>query len=686
TSTGGALSIAANRLSHRFDLRGASLSVDTACSSSLVALDLACAALRSNECDMALVGGVNAILTPDVTVTFSRASMLSPDGRCKTFDARANGYVRGEGAVMVVLKPVARALADEDRIHAIIRATAVNQDGQTTTITVPSLNAQIAMLKEVCRRAAVNPAQVGYVEAHGTGTPVGDPIEAEAIGQVFGKRHHDAEPCLLGSIKTNIGHLESAAGVTGLIKAVLCVKHGMIPPHLNFETPNPNIDFGKLGIEVCTNLRVFPERTFPRIAAVNSFGFGGTNACAVIQQPPPRPVKTPDGERSGWPMLLPLSAANRNALEAMAGDVADKLAEGTNLPDVAGTLALRRSHLDHRMVAIAHERDGAVAMLRSFADKTPHERVVSGRRRAEPRVAFVFTGQGAHWWAMGRGLLENDPVFRKTVEECDEEFRALSGFSIIAELTASQEKSRLDQTIYTQPATFALQVGLAARWKAWGVTPSAVVGHSIGEMAAAHICGALTLRDAVKVVYHRSRLQEQTRLQGGMAAVGLSAVATGALLEDMHCNLEIAAINAPELVTIAGSRHELERLLAELAASHREVFTRLLRVDYAFHSQQMDPFEEELRANLAGIVSRRPEIAMFSTVSGQTIEADELSEEYWWRNMRWPVLFKNAVEALLDADFDTFVELGAHPALAAPLRSCLAHRGRDGTIVASLHR
>jgi amino acid adenylation domain-containing protein len=686
TSTGGALSIAANRLSHRFDLRGPSLSVDTACSSSLVALDIACAALRSGECDMALVGGVNAILTPDVTITFSRASMLSPDGRCKAFDARANGYVRGEGAAMVVLKPLGRALADEDRIHAVIRATAVNQDGQTTTITVPSLKAQIEMLQEACRRAAIDPAQIGYVEAHGTGTPVGDPIEAAAIGQVFGRPSAGTGPCIMGSIKTNIGHLEPAAGVTGLVKAALCVKHGMIPPHLNFETPNPNIDFGKLGIEICRNLSVFPERALRRMAVVNSFGFGGTNACAVVQQPPSRTVKRSSGGSATWPMLLPLSAANRSALEGTAGDLADVIEKGTALADAAGTLALRRSHLDHRMVVIASDDTDAAEPLRAFAGKTAHDRVISGRRRADPRVAFVFTGQGAHWWAMGRGLLQHDPVFRQAVEECDEEFRALSGFSIIAELSARQDKSRLDQTIFAQPATFALQLGLAARWKAWGISPGAVAGHSIGEMAASYVCGALTLKDAVTVVHHRSRLQEQTRLQGGMAAVGLSAQAAASLLDDMRSSLEIAAVNAPELVTIAGSRDELQRLLAELSVSRREVFTRLLQVDYAFHSRQMDPFEEELRANLQGIVSRRPEIAMFSTVTGRPIEPEELSDVYWWRNMRNPVLFKDAVEAILDQGFNTFVEVGAHPALGPPLRSCLAHHGRDGTVVASLHR
>ncbi len=287
---------------------------------------------------------------------------------------------------------------------------------------------------------------------------------------------------------------------------------------------------------------------------------------------------------------------------------------------------------------------------------------------------------------MGRGLLECDAVFQRAVEECNEEFRALSGISITSELKASQEKSRLDETIVAQPATFALQLGLAARWKAWGVTPTAVIGHSIGEMAASYISGALSLPDAVRVVHHRSRLQEQTRLQGGMAAIGLSAKAVANIIDELQFDLEIAAVNAPELLTIAGGRPELQRFLAELSLSRRDTFTRLLQVDYAFHSRQMDPFEKELRDNLEGVSSRRPDIPMYSTVTGRPIEPDELSGKYWWRNMRCPVLFKDAAEAMIDEGFNTFVELGAHPALTPPLRSCLAHRGREGTVVGSLHR
>src|SRR5436190_16306233 len=688
TSTGSALSIAANRLSHRFDLRGPSLSMDTACSSSMVALDAACAALKSGECDLAVVGGVNAILTPDVTITFSRASMLSPDGRCKSFDSSANGYVRSEGAGVVVLKPLARARADGDRIHAIVLATAVNQDGRTETITVPNVNAQMALLQDVCRRGAIDPSHVRYVEAHGTGTPVGDPIEAEAIGAVFGRRGSGDgdDPCLLGSIKSNIGHLEPAAGIAGLIKATLCVEMGQIPPSLHFETPNPNIRFRELGIEVAATLRPFPETGLPRLAAVNSFGFGGTNACAIVQQAPAFSGSTRVERDQTWPVLLPISAVSEPALAAAASRLADSLENGISLADAAGTLAMRRSHLDYRAVASATSISDAVTSLRAFA-RGPVPEVVSGCRTRQPQMAFVFTGQGAQWWGMGRGLLERDPDFREAIETCDRIFARRAGWSLLEELAASRECAHKDPTFVAQPTLFALQVGLAARWKAWGVKPAAVIGHSVGELAAAYVCGALSLEDALAVVYHRSRLQERARLQGGMAAIGLAPQDAQRLIEENRLDLEVAAVNAQELVTVAGPRQDIERLLGKLrnnGSSH--VFGQLLNVDYAFHSRQMDPFEQELRASLREIVSAQPSVPMFSTVSGSRVNANDLTADYWWRNMRQPVLFQTGIEALIDAGLDTFLELGPHATLSGPIRDCLARSGRDGIAIASLQR
>src|SRR5262245_8507984 len=678
-ATGGALSIVANRLSHRLDLRGPSLAIDTACSSSLVALDAACTALLTGECDATMVGGVNVMLTPDVTITFSRASMLSPDGRCKAFDARANGYVRGEGAGIVILKLLSRALLDRDRIHAVIRGTAVNQDGHTSTITVPSRDAQIAMLRQACARAGVRPGHIGYVEAHGTGTAVGDPIEASAIGTVFGEGRMGEGACVFVSIKTNIGHLEPAAGIAGLIKAALCVRQGEIPPSLHFERPNPHVDFDGLGIRVQRKLGQWPSGHPSRIAAVNSFGFGGTNACAIVEQPPQPAEPIFDGASPDWwPTLVPVSAASKTVLTTACAHLADRLeVHPCALPDVAGTLALRRSHLDHRVVVAAKSADAAVSALRAFAAGEPSDAVISGRRRTSGlRLAFVFTGQGAQWWGMGRGLLRHDPLFRETVEACDRLFSHRSGWSLLEELARPEDCSRINETVVAQPAIFALQVALAERLAAWGIRPEAVVGHSIGEIAAAYVAGALSLPQAVDVVYHRSRLQERARRQGGMAAVGLGAGRVRNYLEKFDGQLEVAAINGPELVSIAGPRALLDQFVADVGREQADVLCQILRVDYAFHSHQMDAFTGELGDSLRGLRSQAPAVPMFSSVTGEAIHGEELDADYWCRNMRQPVLFKRAIDEVIDAGCGTFLELGAHPSLITPIRACLAGRNR----------
>jgi amino acid adenylation domain-containing protein len=687
-ATGGALSIVANRLSHRLDLRGPSLAIDTACSSSLVALDAGCNALLTGDCDITLVGGVNVMLTPDVAITFSRAAMLSPDGRCKAFDARANGYVRGEGAGIVILKLLSRALLDRDRIHAVIRGTAVNQDGQTSTITVPSRDAQVAMLRQACARANVHPSQIGYVEAHGTGTAVGDPIEANAIGTVFGEGRTAENACVIGSIKTNIGHLEPAAGIAGLIKAALCVREGEIPPSLHFERPNPHIDFDGLGIRVQRKLGPWPILFRPRIAAVNSFGFGGTNACAIVEQPPQpaEPIVAQDST-NWWPTLVPVSAASKTALTTVCAQLAETLdAHPHAFPDVVGTLALRRSHLDHRLVLPAKSVEEALSALRAVAVGETPGTAISGRKSSGRRLAFVFTGQGAQWWGMGRGLLQEDPVFRAAVERCDQLFSQRSGWSLLEQLSRSEDDSRIHETFVAQPAIFALQVALAERLAAWGFQPEAVVGHSIGEIAAAHVAGALSLSQAVDVVYHRSRLQERARWQGGMVAIGLAADRARSYLEKFDGELEVAAINGPELVSIAGPRALLDRLIEDVGREQTDVLCQVLRVDYAFHSHQMDPFTGELRESLRGLRSKAVTTPMFSSVTGAAIHGDELDADYWCRNMRQPVLFKSAIDGAIDAGFDTFLELGPHPSLITPTRACLAERNREGLAVGTLHR
>lgn len=542
------------------------------------------------------------------------------------------------------------------------------------------------MLRKACRSAAIAPDEVGYVEAHGTGTPVGDPIEAEAIATVFGERSSDQPSCLFGSIKTNIGHLEPASGIAGLIKAALCVERGQIPPSINFQTINPNIRLDDRRVDVCRRLVDFPRNNGARISTVNSFGFGGTNACAVLQEapyPPPRPAKP---KQNGYPVLLPISAQSASSLQQNAARIAAGLdREEWPLADLAGTLSLRRTHLTRRAAVIATDFADAAAKLRILADGDTDADVITGRRGADPRNIFVFTGQGAQWWAMGRGLLKDDPDFRASMEECDRLFRAISGWSLMDQFTCGREASRIEQTDVAQPATFALQISLAARWKAWGVRPEAVIGHSIGEIAAAYVAEALSLEDAISIVYHRSRLQERSRFRGGMAALGLRPDEVRRLFHEHQFALEIAAINGPALVTVGGDRDEIDRFL-EFMQARGDVFVRRLQVDYAFHTRQMAPYEEELRLSLASIEPGPTRIPMYSTVTGNVVNGEALDANYWWRNMRDPVQFLTAVNAATDDGFNTFLELGAHPTLVAPVRDCLTQRESIATVVASLHR
>ena len=496
SNTGGTLSIAANRISYCFNFKGPSAIVDTACSSALLAVHLACQSLWSGECGLALAGGVNALLDPNGYIGFTKLSMMSPDGRCKAFDARGNGFVRSEGAGIVVLKPLARALADGDRIHALIRTTAVNQDGRTRSMTVPSQEAQERLLREACRDADIDPTTIQYVEAHGTGTPVGDPIEARALGNALGSNRPADRPLVIGSVKTNIGHLESASGIAGLIKCASSLAHRQIPANLHFETPNPEIPFESLGLRVAARLEPWPETSGPAMAGINSFGFGGLNALAILQEAPP-PSEPPEPTTTDPGVyVVPMSARSPEALMSLAVAYKDYLnpengCEPVSLRDLAYMTSLRRSHHQHRLAVVAHSVTEFVEKLGFLATGEPSNGVVTGRvlSEHEPSVSFVFSGQGPQWWAMGRQLLSQEPVFRAMMERCDEILERELGWSLLKELTAEESQSRMEETAIAQPAIFAVQVALAEVWKSWGVRPTAVVGHSVGEVAAAYTAG-----------------------------------------------------------------------------------------------------------------------------------------------------------------------------------------------------
>jgi acyl transferase domain-containing protein/SAM-dependent methyltransferase/acyl carrier protein len=707
TNTGGALSIAANRISYCLNFTGPSAVIDTACSSALTAVYMGCNSLWKGESTLALAGGVHVLITPGPYLGFSKLAMLSADGRCKAFDARANGFVRSEGAGMVLLKPLSQARADGDRIYALVRSCAINQDGKTSGLTVPSQQAQEELVREACRQAHVPPAQIQYVESHGTGTLVGDPIEARALGAALGEGRAEDNPCIVGSVKTNIGHLEAASGIAGLIKTALALKHRQIPPNLHFEQPNPDIAFDELRLRVPTTLQPWPSTNGgAALAGVNSFGFGGSNAHVLLQEAPAADDKATrwhgdkvNGETTASPChpvtlsprLLPLSARSPDALKALAESYKQFLsAEGAgadvSLADLASTLRYRRSHHDHRIGIVTHSREELLEQLVAVAKAEPHPLVVSDRvsPTQKTNLAFVCSGQGPQWWAMGRQLLSQEPIFRDMIHRCDELIRGCgASWSLVQELSAEESQSRLQETAIAQPAIFAIQVALAAVWKAWGIQPDVVIGHSVGEVAAAHIAGVLSLEDAVRVIYHRGRCMDLAS-GGRMLAVGLSQAEGEALIGPYGDRLSLAAVNSPNSLTISGEAAALEELNAALQP--RQVYCKFLHVNYAFHSAQMDPVRDELLASLEGIQARPATLPIVSTVTGGCIEGPEMGPDYWWQNVRRTVRFADGVERLLEKETNAFLEISPHPVLSSSVAETALGRSKRVKVVASLRR
>ncbi len=687
TGTGNAFSIAANRLSYLFDLRGPSMALDTACSSSLVAVHQACRSLAQGECTVALAGGVNVILSPALAINFSKAGAMAADGRCKSFDARADGYVRGEGAGMVVLKPLHRALADGDRIYATIRGGAVNQDGRTNGLMAPNPHAQEDVLRAAYARTGLDPAQVAYVEAHGTGTQLGDPIEAKALAKVLGAGRAPGDELLLGSVKSNIGHLEAAAGIAGLIKTALVLQHRFVPASLHFETPNPHIPFGDLALRVAAGGQPLPERPAPATAGVSSFGFGGTNAHLVLQAAPtPTP---PAGPVAPGPHVLTVSAATEPALRELAAAYRDRLAGGSGrgpVDDVCRAAAVRRTHLDHRLVCVADTGPGLVDQLAAYRRGEAAPGLVHGRRTLEPDAGavFVFAGQGPRWWPLSSALLAGEPALRGVLERAEAWLSRHVEWSLLGELTAPEGASRLAEPAVAQPALCAVQVAVAELWRAWGVEPAAVVGHSVGEIAAACVAGALRLEDALLVALSRGRVIEGAVGRGSMAVVGQSFDATEEALQAFGIDqVWVSASNGPTSTVLSGERGALARVAERFTAAG--VFCRALaKVNFASHCPQMDPLLEPFRAALDGLSPRPTQIPMVSTVTTEVIAGERLGPEYWTANLRRPVLFDQAIAALVEQGRRAFVEVSGHPMLRAAIDERLLDRA--GVVVSSLDR
>ncbi|MET9297148.1 SDR family NAD(P)-dependent oxidoreductase [Streptomyces sp. NPDC003077] len=671
--SGGALSIVANRLSHFLDLRGPSMVIDTACSSSLVALDRACRTLLEGAGRVAVAGGVNVLAGPEGFVGFSAASMLSRRGRCAAFSAEADGFVRAEGGGVVVLKRLADAVADGDRVHAVIAGTGVNCDGRTAGLALPSSAAQEALLREVYEGTRVSPDDLVYFEAHGTGTAAGDPAEARAIGRALG-RHRAGGRLPIGSVKSNLGHLEPASGMAGLFKALLVLRHGTAPTTLHARPLNPEIDFAGLGL--APTVEPVALRPRPRAAVgVNSFGFGGVNAHAVLTAPPASPPAAPPVT---GPLPVTVSARSATALKELAARVSARLRQAApeEFYDLAHTSTRRRSAHAHRATVFAGSARQAADELENLFAGRPAAGAV--RPPADRRsVAYAFCGNASQWPGMAADLLADDPAFRTAVDEADAALAPHLGWSVAREL-ARPEADRWRRTEVAQPLLFAVQLGLSAHLAARGVRPAVVFGHSVGEIAAARVAGALTLEQAALVIAARGRAQAPTAGSGRMAAVGLPEDRAREALARYEGALEIAGINSDQDVTVAGNTEALAALGAELAA--RDVFFRDLDLDYAFHSRAMDPAAGPLHDALADLRPSPTGVPFVSSVTGGPLAGQELTARYWWRNVREPVRFAQATAHALGERAGIVVEIGPQPVLRPYLR-------RTGAVhVPALHR
>lgn len=657
-------SMVSGRISYVLGLQGPSISIDTACSSSLVAVHLACQALRNRDCDLALAGGVNLILAPDFTIAFQQTQMLSHDGRCRTFDADASGFSRGEGCGVVVLKRLSDAVRDGDRILAVVKGSAVNQDGPSSGLTAPNGPAQEAVIRDALRAAGVTADTVSYVEAHGTGTILGDPIEVQALGAAYGPGRPADRPLRVGSIKTNIGHLEAAAGIAGFIKAVLTVRDGVMPPQLHFRTPNPHIPWDSLPISVVTQPTSFDPSEHPRRAAVSSFGFSGTNVHVILEQPPqlqnaaatlpPRSVQ-----------VLPLSATSPDALRHAARGILDVLDSTDDIAAICHTAGVGRAQLAERLAVTATDRADLRAKLAAWLDGSEDAGVVSGRAAPEPpRVAFLYTGQGAQRPGMGRELYESEPVFREVIDRAADLLGSELGRPFLPLLFGEEGGAEaIHATAYAQPALVAIELALAALWRSWGVRPDRVLGHSVGEYAAAIDAGIMSMEDGLRLIAARGRLMQALPAGGSMVAFFTGPDRLAEYVEKSEGAVSIAAINAADSTVLSGDEDAVNAIADELAKLG--IQNRRLSVSHAFHSRRMEPMLDEFREIAAGIRFSAPRIPLISNLTGAPLTyEDVIDADYWCRHIRSPVLFADGVRSLHASGIGVLLECGPEPVLS----------------------
>ena len=687
---GTAASIAANRLSYSLNLQGPSMVVDTACSSSLVAVHLASQSLQTKESNICLAGGVNLILSPEITATFSMADMMAADGRCKSFDASADGYVRGEGCGVIVLKRLADAIADGNNILAVIKGSAVNQDGLSNGITAPNGPAQQAVISQALAKADIEPHRISYVEAHGTGTSLGDPIEVKSIKKVLMSERSNDKTCWMGSVKTNIGHLEAAGGIAGLIKVVLSLQHQKIPPHLHLKKLNPLISLAGTPFAIPTKLQPWLVDTESRFAGVSSFGFGGTNAHVVLAEAPYEirsqksevrsdiygvtPLEKEDGlERPVH--LLTLSGKNEGALRELAQCYIEKLefASQLSLSDICFTANTARSHFSHRLAIVALSIGQLSDRLKIFIDGEKDIVIGKVRKRKKNKIAFLFTGQGSQYVNMGRELYENSSVFRETINKCDEilsTFRTTSLKEILypAQNINAFNLSILNQTAYTQPALFAIEYALAQLWQSWGIKPDIVMGHSVGEYVAATVAGIFSLEDGLKLIAERGRLMQELPAGGEMFAVMASESKVKTFIAP-YPEIAIAAINGPESIVISGESAAMKTIVSSFSVVG--IKAKQLEVSHAFHSPLMEPMLANFEAVAAQLTYNQSKIPVISNLTGTIADQSIASAQYWINHVRQPVRFVQGMETLHKQGAEIFLEIGPKPILLGMGRRCL---------------
>jgi len=682
--SGNAHSTASGRISYMLGLTGPSLAVDTACSSSLVSVHLACSSLRNQECNLAIAGGVNCLISPGTTITLSKARMLSPDGRCKTFDAAANGFARGEGCGLVVLKRLSDALSDGDNILAVIRGTAINQDGRTSGLTVPNGPSQQTVIRQALKNGGVDPAQVSYIEAHGTGTSLGDPIEMGALGAVFGKTHSVEQPMLVGSVKTNIGHLEGAAGIAGLIKIVLQLQYQQIAPHLHLSKPNPYIDWSELPVQIPSQVTPWPRNDSPRFAGVSSFGFSGTNAHIVLEEAPREATGNSEDYLELPIHLLTLSAKTETALADLVARYYNHLEthQQEALGDICYTANTGRSYFNHRLAIVASNQQELAEKLLGYKTGSEVSGLFSGllpSTTTSAKVAFLFTGQGSQYIQMGLKLYNSSPVFRQALDQCDEILRSELEYPLLSVLypetkTDEVHSSLLDQTAYTQTALFAIEYALAKLWESWGIKPDVVMGHSVGEYVAATVAGVFSVEDGLKLIAARGRLMQQLPSGGEMVSVMASESKMSSLIAAYTDKVSLAAINGPEAVVISGTAQVITEICSQLESDG--VKTKRLKVSHAFHSPLMEPVLADFEAVAKQLTYNKPQIPLISNVTGVLADKAISTASYWVNHLRQPVRFAQGMETLHKQGYEVFLEIGPKPVLLGMGRQCLPETER----------